>query len=489
MPDDRVRTALAPAQRDESIEPLRRQGKHVTFLCLVAPDFERRHARLVAGYVREFDAAAARRHDLGHGIREAAGSDVVDHQHRVVVAERPAGIDDLLRAPLHLRVAALDGREIELFAACAAALRRSRSAPKADQHRGPAQKHERRSGRHGVLFNVHPAHVAEAARDHDRLVISAHTARGIARHALLERPEVAEDPGAPELVVECGSADRAFQHDVERRGDASRAPVIRFPGLQEIRNAEIRDGESHQAGLWLCAAPGRPFIANLAAGTGGGSRKRRDRGRVIVGLDLDEDVDRLLVPAIGPVPGCGKIARAARPLDHGRIVAVGRKHAARVAVPRMADHREWRLLHRDAVDAPVRIEDLVPAMLAVGLGEHHHFDVGRVASETRKHVRQVGDLAVREREPERGVYTLERERRLLPEDDAPERPPFMCRKEAHGLLRAGHQRFSHRVEEQGLGLRGQWPVRRDAPGLAALDAAYGVEPADARDVGRLRRPG
>ena len=70
---------------------------------------------------------------------------------------------------------------------------------------------------------------------------------------------------------------------------------------------------------------------------------------------------------------------------------------------RVADHLEHRVRLRHAVDGEARIEDLVPAMLAVGLGEHHQFDVGRVAREAGERVHQVVDLVVAEREAEFGV--------------------------------------------------------------------------------------
>ena len=41
------------------------------------------------------------------------------------------------------------------------------------------------------------------------------------------------------------------------------------------------------------AATGGALVADLAARAGGGTGERRDRGGVIVGLDLEQDVDRL----------------------------------------------------------------------------------------------------------------------------------------------------------------------------------------------------
>ena len=86
----------------------------------------------------------------GTAFERPAGADVVDHQDRVRVAHRPAGVDDLLRAALHLGVAALHGREVEFLAAGAAPLRGGRAAAEADQHRRPAEQHERRARGHGA---------------------------------------------------------------------------------------------------------------------------------------------------------------------------------------------------------------------------------------------------------------------------------------------------------------------------------------------------
>jgi hypothetical protein len=56
---------------------------------------------------------------------------------------------------------------------------------------------------------------------------------------------------------------------------------------------------------------------------------------------------------------------------------------------RVTDHREQAPFLRDAVDHPIRVEDLVPAVLGVRLREHHQFDVGRIAAEAAEIVREV----------------------------------------------------------------------------------------------------
>jgi hypothetical protein len=132
-------------------------------------------------------------------------------------------------------------------------------------------------------------------------------------------------------------------------------------------------------------------------------------------------------------------------------------------------------------------------MLAVRLREHHHLDVGRVAPDAREHVREVGDLAFREREPECSIDAREGASRIRAESDVTERAAWMRLEQAARLVGFQEQRLGHRVEERCRERREplarQRPAGVESPGPAALDAANRPEPADVRDVGRLRRPG
>src|SRR5205823_12667369 len=120
---------------------------------------------------------------------------------------------------------------------------------------------------------------AHAAREHDGLVVAA--------VLVLEGAEVAAEIGTAELVVEGGGADRRLEHDVERGGDvrglAARGP---FPRMLVARDAQIRSRIAHEPGLGLPATAGRAFVADPAARAGRRSGKRRDRGRIVVRLDL-----------------------------------------------------------------------------------------------------------------------------------------------------------------------------------------------------------
>src|SRR6185369_17668418 len=119
---------------------------------------------------------------------------------------------------------------------------------------------------------------AQAAGDHDRLVVAAHGAGDV----LLVGPEIAGQVRAAELVVEGGGADRAFEHDVERRSDARRTAVGVFPGLRRIGDIQVGNREAAEAGLGLGTLAGGALVADFAAGTGRGTGEGRNRRRVVV---------------------------------------------------------------------------------------------------------------------------------------------------------------------------------------------------------------
>src|SRR3546814_14146477 len=64
---------------------------------------------------------------------------------------------------------------------------------------------------------------------------------------------------------------------------------------------------------------GRGLVADFAAGTGGGTRMRRDAGRMIVRLDLHQDMHGLVVRA-PDVIAFRKPAHRGVTFDHRRVV-------------------------------------------------------------------------------------------------------------------------------------------------------------------------
>jgi hypothetical protein len=325
------------------------------------------------------------------------------------------------------------------------------------------------------------ADVAEAARDHDRLVIAAIAA---VRRQHLEGAEVAGQVGSAELVVVGGGADRAVQHDRQRAGHAWRPAQILLPGLHEIRDAQVGHGEAAQPGLGLAAGAGGGLVTDFAAGAGGRARVRRDAGRVIVRLHLHQQVHRLLVPA-PDVVGVREPARGRVPFDHRRVVLVGGQHALRRGLVRFLDHLEQRQRLHGAVHRELGIEDLVPAMLAVDLREHHQLGVGRIAARALVVRGQVVDLLRRQRQTPVLVGALQRRFAVLEQFHAAQLAARL--RVEHALQLGGLQqhRLGHRVVQFAPGGRLQRARAAEQVGATAFDAAHATQPADPGDVGGL----
>ena len=124
---------------------------------------------------------------LGECVRKTAGTHVVNRENRVCAAQRPAAVDDLLGSALDLRIAALDRIEIEVLEVGSRIHARGRTAAQTDQHSWAAELNQQGIVRQPLLQRMLGRQVADAAGNHDRLVVAAHRAG----HALLEGPEIA----------------------------------------------------------------------------------------------------------------------------------------------------------------------------------------------------------------------------------------------------------------------------------------------------------
>jgi hypothetical protein len=514
LADHGERTALALADRTKRRQIPRRDREHVALLRLVAPNLARRHARLFRRNRTQIDdrADAAAMQQFGQRIRQATGADVVDRQDRVRVAHLRAAVDDFLRAALDLGVAALHGIEIEIGRVDAGRHRRRGAPTHADQHAGTAEMNQERAGRERLLVDVRVTDIADAARDHDRLVVAAYAATNL--H--LERAEVAGQVRPPELVVERRRADRTVEHDRKRRCDALRLAVPRprcvssarrfpspvgrrgwnegrLPRLHQRGDAQMRRRVADEAGLRSRAGARRALVADLAAGAGRRARKRRDGGRMVVRLDLHQHVHGFAMRAIAAVR-IGIKALGDAPFDHRRIVGVRDERSTRMRGVRCANHREQALRLRLSVDAPRRVEDLVPAMLRVCLREHRELGVRRVATEARECVDEVIDLVVGQRQAERDVGVLERAPPLRKQWNARERTRRNLREQPLCITELRDDRFGHPVVDErnercALGVAETGVAAgRDRVRDAALDAGNRAKTAVVRDVGRFRRP-
>ena len=318
---------------------------------------------------------------LGHRVRQTAGTDVVNQQNGIVVAHLPATIDNFLRAALNFRITALHGRKIKILATDSARDTGRRPTAKADQHRRPADDRDLCSNRHVDLGRVAIAHIANTAGDHDGFVIAANFIIGQARQATFEGSKIAQQVRPPEFVVECGAADGPFDHDVERLRDSVRMRKIDFPRLLEAGNSKVRHGKSRQPCFWLGAEARCAFVANLTAGSGCRTRKRRNRGWVVVSFDLHQDMHGFVAVVIFATAVSRHQSQSGPALDNRSIVRVGGDNTLRACFCRRANHAEQAFHFWFTIDDPVSIKNLVTTMFGVCLRKHHQLSVGRIAVE------------------------------------------------------------------------------------------------------------
>ena len=100
-------------------------------------------------------------------------------------------------------------------------------------------------------------------------------------------------------------------------------------------------------------------------------------------------------------------------LHDGRVVRIGEDRSLRIDCVGVPDHAEQRVLHFLAVDDPVRIEDLVPAMLGIRLREHRQFRIGRITPQGGVRRREIVDLVLGKREPEFCIRGAKRRARII----------------------------------------------------------------------------
>ena len=333
------------------------------------------------------------------------------------------------------------------------------------------------------------ADVPEPARQHDRLVVAVALTTRRPIDLLLVGPEVAEQVGTTELVVEGRAAERTLEHDRERRGDPVGAVLRPFPRPRRLGQAQVGHRKAGQTRLGASTAPRRAFVADLPTAAGRCPGKGRDGGRVVVGLDLHQDVDRFPVALVPARRRIDEEAALPQTGDHRRVVVIGAQDPLRVLLGRVADHRKQRMRLGLPVDHPVGIEDLVATVLRVGLGEHHELYVVRVATQLGEGRHQILDLIVRKREPEGPIGPLDRAAALAEHVDGRHDGRLCMLKQALGLGQVIQHGLGHPVvklcQQRGavVHLAGH-RVRHPAfdPPNAAKSATMG-------DIGGLGRPG
>ena len=272
-------------------------------------------------------------------------------------------------------------------------------------------------------------------------------------HGLLVFTEVSQQVGPTEFVVEGRATQRALGHDLQRAGN-----VLRL-ALQAVGHAapELGDGKSGEAGLGLGAASGSALVADLTARAGGRTGVRRDGGRMVVGFHLHQDVLRgrllfvscHLASAAHAGGGRGHKTLHHRALHHRGVVRIGHQHVLRVLLVGVADHAKQAARLGHAVDGELGIENLVAAVLAIGLGEHHQLHVGGVAAQLGEGVYQVFNLVASQGQAPVAVGRQEGRLATTQHIHMGHRGGFERMEQIKCLGAVQHGAFGHAVVQQG----------------------------------------
>ena len=170
----------------------------------------------------------------------------------------------------------------------------------------------------------------------------------------------------------------------------------------------------------------------------------------------------------------------------------------RVGLVRVADHAEQAAVLRHAVDGELRVENLVAAMFAIGLREHHQLHVGRVAPQLGEGRDQVVHLVIRQRQAKLHVSHFERCTMVTQHVHMRHGGGMQLSEQAAGMSAVKHGAFGHAVVQQvGHLIQLRWRQRFGAqqtrgqrqPVLhQTLDPAHS-QAAVVGDVGGLGGPG
>ncbi len=404
----------------EQFQRFGRNSQHIALLAFVAPNLFGRHAGFFQWHGAQIKTGttACIVGQLRKGIAQATGSHVVDGQNRVTayatgaLPQHPALVDDFLRAALDFGVATLHGIKVQLGGIGAGGHGAGGAAAHADAHARAAQLDEQAASRKFNLVRLRGINNAQAAGNHDGLVVAAQHAIHVAGHGLLVFAEVTQQVGPAKLVVEGRAAQGAFDHDLQRAGNVLRLST----GFVGPAAPQLGHRKTGQASLGFRAAPRSAFIANLTPSTGRSTGERRNGCWVVVGLHLHQNVVGFAMFFIARRANvccatCAIYTRCSpghKALDghafhHRRVVRIGHQHVLRVGLMGVADHAKHGLRLRNTVNRELGVENLVPAVLAVGLGKHHQFHVGRVAPQRGEGIHQVIDLICSQRQAKAAI--------------------------------------------------------------------------------------
>ena len=304
--------------------------------------------------------------------------------------------------------------------------------------------------------------------------------------------EVTVQRRATKFIIKRCAAQRTFGHDIQRTDNTFRFTEILFPGLFEARDPQVGNGKADQARFGFRAAPGGTLIANFTAGTGGCTRPRGNRRRVVVRFHLHQNMRSFLMEAVFTRIVIGKETADFRTFHYRRVVFIGGKDVIRRLLEGVFNHFEQRLRLFLAVNDPVGVENFVAAMFRVSLREHIQFDIVGVAAQTGKGVMQIINFIFCQRQAQTNIGLLQRGTPLPLQIDALNRRGLMVGKQLFGLIQRGEDGFHHTVMEfcgDLLPLRISKGAGFNIIRHAALKALNGCQAAVVSDISGLGRPG
>ena len=372
----------------------------------------------------------------------------MDKADRVLVTQLPALVDHFLTATFHLRVFTLYRSEVQIFRTCTGRHRRRRAATQTDQH-GRATQNDQFSANFNFAFlNVVSTDITHTTGQHDRLVVTPHLVAVHTGRFLFKRTEVTVQVRTTKFVVKCGTTQRTFDHDIQRRNDTLRLTISAFPRLVELRDVQVRDGETGQTCFWLGTTAGSTFVTDLTTGACRCTRERRNRSRVVMGFHLHQQVNRLVVLRVFFSLRIREEAVRFMTHNHRGVVFISRKNIRRALLIGVLDHAEQRFLLLLAINGPAGVEDLVTAVLRVRLCKHHQLNVIRVTTQIDETLYQIIDLIVCQCQTQRLVRLFQSRTATAQNIHRSQRTGFFMAEQTRSLIQIGQNRLSHAVMQQ-----------------------------------------
>ena len=214
---------------------------------------------------------------------------------------------------------------------------------------------------------------------------------------------------------------------------------------------------------------------------------------MVVGFHLHQNMYRLLVVAVHTGFRIREETPGHTAFDNRRVIFIGRQHAFAVHLEGVADHRKQGFLLALPVDIPGRIENLVAAVLRVGLREHHQFHVGRITLKAGERLHQVVNLVFRQRQAQPGVGFNQGITATGQHRYTAQRARFVVAEQQHGTAGFVEDGLGHAVVQQGGNLfpllQAQLTAGLHIVGNTTFDTANLAQAAVAGNVRGLTGPG